>query len=133
MLNNVVLQGRLAADPEIRVTPNGVKTANMRIAVNRNYRTKDGTNTDFFTVVAWRTTAEFVERYVKKGQMIIAEGVLQNREWVSNDGKKRNAVEVLANNIHFCESKQATTEAHSNAKTDYAPKAAPAKEQDLPF
>lgn len=133
MLNKVVLQGRAVADPDIRTIPNGSKVASLRIAVDRNYRTKDSASSDFFNVTVWRTTAEFVERYVKKGQLIIVEGSLQNKEWVGSDGKKRTAVDVVADNIYFCESKKAAAETHDAAKKEYAPKAPATKDQDLPF
>ena len=75
MLNKVILMGRFTADPELRQTPNGVSVTPFRIAVDRNFNSKDGERqVDFINIVAWRQTAEFIARYFVKGQMIALEG-----------------------------------------------------------
>lgn len=102
MLNRVVLQGRLAADPELRQTPNGVSVATFRIGVQRNYNRE---LTDWINVVVWRQTAEFVKRYFTKGNMILVEGSIQSRTYQDRDGNNRNAVEVVADQVYFGESK----------------------------
>lgn len=69
MLNKVILMGRFTADPELRQTPNGVSVTSFRIAVDRNFNSKDGERqADFINIVAWRQTAEFIVRYFVKGQ-----------------------------------------------------------------
>lgn len=108
MLNVVILMGRLVADPELRQTPNGVSVCAFRIAVNRRY-SKDGEQqADFIDIVAWRQSAEFVSRYFSKGRMIIVEGSIQTRNYEDKNGNKRTAVEVVANNVQFGESKSAS-------------------------
>lgn len=102
MLNRVVLMGRLAADPELRQTPNGVSVTSFRIAVNRTYN-RD--LTDWIDIVAWRQQADFVSRYFNKGSMIIVEGSIQSRSYEDRNGNKRTAVEVVADQVHFAESK----------------------------
>lgn len=102
MLNKVMLQGRLVVDPDLRSTPNGVSVTAFRIAVNRNYN-RD--LTDWIDIVAWRQTAEFVTRYFQKGSMIIVEGSIQTRNYEDKNGNKRTAVEVVADQVYFCESK----------------------------
>ena len=104
MLNRAILMGRLVADPELRQTPNGVSVTAFRIAVNRNYN-RD--MTDWIDIVAWRQTAEFVTRYFQKGSMIIVEGSIQTRNYEDKNGNKRTAVEVVADQVYFAESKGA--------------------------
>ena len=108
MLNKIFLQGRLVADPELRQTPSGVSVATFRLAVDRDFKSKETgeKETDFVTVVAWRGTAEFVSRFFGKGRMAIVEGRLQMRNYTDRDGNKRTAAEVVADNIYFGDSRR---------------------------
>lgn len=107
MTNVVVLIGRLAADPEMRYTPAGLAIVNFRFAVDRNKKTEQGEDqTDWFDVVCFQKTAELVQQYLDKGSLISLEGRLQSRTWEDREtGKQRSAVEVVANNVQFLESK----------------------------
>ncbi|WP_077534241.1 single-stranded DNA-binding protein [Massiliimalia massiliensis] len=111
MLNKAILMGRLAADPELRQTPNGVSVTAFRIAVNRTYN-RD--LTDWIDIVAWRQQAEFVCKYFQKGSMIIVEGSIQTRNYEDKNGNKRTAVEVVADQVHFAESKNAQRSSSQN-------------------
>ena len=104
MYNKSILIGRMVADPELRTTPNGVSVCSFRIAVNRPY-SKDGGKADFIDIVAWRERAEFVCRYFSKGKPILVEGSIQTRNYEDKNGSKRTAVEVVADNVRFVESK----------------------------
>ncbi len=107
MLNVAVLTGRLVADPELRHTPNGVAVVSFRIAVDRSYaRAGTERQTDFIDIVAWRSTAEFICKYFRKGQLISVQGSIQTRSYTDKDGNKRTAFEVVADNAHFTESKR---------------------------
>lgn len=107
MLNKVFMQGRLVADPELRHTPNGVAVASFRIAVDRDFKDKSGERqADFVNVIAWRATAEFVSKFFSKGRMAIVEGKLQSRNYEDKDGNKRYALEVIADNVYFGDSKK---------------------------
>jgi len=99
--NRVILGGRLTADPELKTTPSGIPVCTFLIAVNRNYKVADGKTADFFNVTAWRQTAEFVTRYFRKGSGICVEGQLQTRNWVDNQGQKRFATDIMAEEVHF--------------------------------
>ena len=114
MLNVIAVQGRLVADPELRKTPNNISTTTFTIACDRSY-VKAGAErqTDFFDIVAWRGTAEFVCKYFKKGQLIALEGSLQTRTYEDKEGKKRKVYEIVANNVHFAESKKSSAAAES--------------------
>lgn len=102
MLNRIILMGRLAADPELRTTPNGVSVASFRIGVARDY---DREQTDWINIVAWRQTAEFVSNYFSKGSLIALEGSLQSRQYQDRDGNNRTAYEVQADRVWFAQSK----------------------------
>lgn len=108
MLNKAILMGRLVADPELRQTPNGVSVVSFRIAVDRNYSKDRERQADFIDIVAWRTSAEFVSKYFSKGKMIIVEGSIQTRNYEDKNGNKRVAVEVVADNVMFGETKSSS-------------------------
>lgn len=101
MLNRVILIGRLVRDPDCSYTTNGVHVAKMRIAVDRRARNPETNEreTDFIDIVAWRQTADFVRDYVRKGRLIAVEGRLQVRSWTAQDGTRRWASEVVADNL----------------------------------
>lgn len=106
MINNVVLMGRLTADPELKTTPNGTSVTSFSLAVERNYAPKgQERETDFINVVAWRQTADFICRYFSKGSMIAIEGSIQTRKYQDKNGNNRVYVEVVANQVSFCGSK----------------------------
>lgn len=101
-MNKVVLIGRLTRDPELRTTPSGVSAVNFSIAVNRNFKNKDGViETDFFNVTAWRRQAENISKYCMKGTQVCVEGRLQNRTYEAQDGTKRYVTDVIADNVEF--------------------------------
>lgn len=107
MLNNIVLMGRLTADPELRHTSNGVAVTSFTLAVDRSYVKAGGERTtDFIDIVAWRSTAEFVCKYFHKGQLAAVQGSLQTRMYQDKDGNKRKAFEVIADAMHFAEPKR---------------------------
>lgn len=103
MLNVVVLTGRLTADPELKTTGSGISVCSFSIAVDRRYKSGEERQADFINIVTWRSSAEFVSKYFKKGQMIAIEGSIQTRKYVDRDGKNRTAFEVVANNVQFAD------------------------------
>lgn len=107
MLNKVILQGRLGADPELRTTPNGTEVASVNIAVDRDRKDQNGERqSDWVTIVAWKNMAKFLAQYFQKGRAILVEGRLQMRNYTDRDGNKRTAAEVVADNIYFCDKKE---------------------------
>lgn len=100
MVNKVTLIGNLGADPEVRHLENGASVARLRLATNENYRDKAGewqTQTEWHTVIMWRTLAERAEQLLKKGSQIYLEGKLTHRKWQDKDGNDRYNTEVVAN------------------------------------
>ncbi len=121
MLNVAVLMGRLVADPELRHTANDVSVTSFTLAVDRSY-VKSGTDrqVDFVDIVAWRSTADFVCKYFRKGQLVAVQGSIQTRSYTDKDGNKRKAFEIVADNVHFAESKRDSAAAPGNyhSRTD---------------
>ena len=107
MLNHIVIMGRLGKDPELRRTQSGVAVATFNVAVNRDFKDKATGQraTDWITCVAWRSTAEFVEKYFSKGSQVLVAGRLQMRDWTDKDGNKRISAEEQAENVNFAEAK----------------------------
>ena len=108
MLNRIILMGRLTRDPELRHTQQGTPVASFTLAVDRDFKGRDGGEraTDFIDIVAWRNTADFVSKYFTKGRMAVVEGRLQIRDWTDRDGGKRRTAEVIADNVYFGDSKR---------------------------
>ncbi len=102
MLNVVAIMGRLVADPTMRQTTTGKNVASFRVAVDRGRRDPNGqSQADFFDVVAWDRSAEFVCKYFQKGSLIVIDGRLQSRQYQDKNGNNRTAIEIIANNINF--------------------------------
>lgn len=111
--NRVFLMGNLTRDPELRYTPSGTAVTNLRIAVNRRYRTQSGEIKEevaFITVVAWGKQAETCTQFLSKGRPVFVEGRLQMRSWETPDGQKRNVLEVRASRVQFLGKPQVTEE-----------------------
>ncbi len=122
-MNNVAIAGRLVADPELKVTPNGVETTTFRIAVEREYKTGEEKKADFFDIVCWRKTAAFVCKYFKKGKPIGIIGRLQSRTYQVKDGTNRYVVEIVADSVEFVigDKAQITNTSHNQTPTYNTP------------
>jgi single-strand DNA-binding protein len=102
--------GRLTRDPELRRTISGVVVSSFTLACERDFAAQGETReTDFIDIVAWRYTAEFVDKYFSKGQMAIVTGRLQIRNWQDKEGNKRRSAEILADHVYFGEAKRDKT------------------------
>ncbi len=133
--NKVILAGRLTADPELKTTPAGVLVTTFSIAVNRTYKPKDGDpQADFINVTAWRGIAEFITRYFRKGSSICIVGSLQSRSWTDQNGAKRYATEVVADEAHFIDSKSDSAAGQAAAAPPVQPHFEEiAPDEELPF
>ncbi len=100
-MNNVSLVGRLTKDPELKSTAAGVSTCSFSLAVQRDFKNANGEyEADFINCTAWRSTAEFVSKYFKKGQQMGVCGQIRTRKWDDN-GTTRYATDVTAEKITF--------------------------------
>ena len=130
-MNKIILTGNLCRDPEINTTSNGTAVCKLSIAVQRKFKNADGEHeTDFFNITAWRGLAENCSKYLEKGKKILITGEMQSRNYEAQDGTKRTAWEVNAEDIEFLTPK--------NANSDTAPKTdnnelTPIDDDTLPF
>lgn len=107
MINKTLLIGRLTKDPEVKKFQGGTAVASFTLAVDRNYKNKDGEReADFIPVVAWRKTAELLEKYTHRGDMLAVVGRIQTRSYETPDGYKRYVTEVVADEVQFVQTKE---------------------------
>lgn len=145
-LNKSILGGRLTADPELKQTTSGVSVCSFTVAVNRRYAKDGQQEADFINCQAWRQTAEFISKYFKKGSSICIVGAIQTRSWEDQNGQKRYATEVVADEAYFVDGKNDAQGAETTDTGKYMPEAyktqaepkfepipANAGEDDLPF
>ena len=105
-LNKAILIGHLTADPELKQTGSGLPVCSFRIGVSRRFAKEgDAQKSDFIDIVTWRQQAEFVSKYFKKGSAICVCGAIQTRTWTDQQGNKRYATEVVADEVSFVERK----------------------------
>ena len=127
-MNKVILVGNLTRDPEYRTTPSGAAVCNFSIAVQRRFANQQGVReADFINCVAWRQQADFVHRFFTKGRKIGVVGSIQTRTYEAQDGSKRSAFDIVADEVEFLPSANRANGAPSG---DYhqapaAPAAAP--------
>lgn len=130
MYNKVIMMGRICSDVELKSTPNGTNVCSFRIAVDRRFQQSgEERKTDFFNVVAWRTTGEFVNRYFSKGRMILVEGEMQTRQYTDKSGNQSTWYEINAERVSFTGEKSnasAAENAPAAPTAPSAPQAAPA-------
>ena len=129
-MNKVILIGNLSRDPETRTTSGGLTVCSFTLAVNRRFKTQDGKQeADFINIVAWRQLGELCSKYLAKGKKAAVTGSIQTRTYEAQDGSKRYATEVLADEVEFL------TAASSQAAAAPAPAAGTEAmdTEDMPF
>ena len=129
MLNKVILQGRLAEAPILKKTNSGKSVVSFSLAVERSEKDESGKRkTDFFNIVAWNGVAEMITKYFEKGEQIIIDGTLRQRNWKDQNGNSRYTTEVIASGVNFCgnKGKSAGGFAEDAGLTDM-------NDEDLPF
>jgi len=118
-LNQVNLIGRLGKDPIIRTLPDGGAVANMSLAINKSFKTSDGTTVEkveWVNIVTFGKLAEICGDYLKKGRLVFGSGELRTRDWTDKDGIKRYSTEVVCKTLQFLDSKK--PESAPEAMTD---------------
>lgn len=101
-MNQCQLMGRLVRDPELKYTPQGTAVTSFTLAVDRRFQ-RD--TVDFVDCVAWRGTAELVNKYFRKGKRVALTGSIQVRKWKDKEGNDRKTVEVVADSVEFADGK----------------------------
>lgn len=112
-LNSVNLIGAVGNDPEVRTVQGGAKVATLRLATTERYKDRDGNKkeeTEWHTIVVWNKTADFVEKYIRKGANLFVSGKLRTRQWTDQSGVKHYATEVVADNIQTLDRKPQTAQ-----------------------
>lgn len=128
-MNKVTLTGNLATEPEYAQTQNGISRTTFRLAVRRRYVNADGTHdADFISVVCWRGAADVVHKFVHKGDKLGVIGVIQTRSYQAQDGTKRYATEIVADEIEML-GRKAEAAADQQPPEDFAP----AEDDEIPF
>ena len=140
-INRVVLVGNLTRDPELRQTPSGTSVCKLRVAVNTRRKDESGQWTDkpnYFDVTVWGGQAESCSQFLSKGRPVGIDGRLEWREWEAQDGSKRQAVEVIAENVQFLGSRDsgesgANQFVPAGARADADFPSSAAADDDIPF
>lgn len=139
-LNKVLIMGNLTRDPELRYIPSGTAVAELGIAVNENFRNREGQeveNTVFVDVVVWARQAETCGEYLSKGSPVFVEGRLQLDQWENKDGEKRSKLRVRADRVQFIGSPKRTAEYQDGAAPEQSsappqPSPEPNRQADVP-
>lgn len=103
-LNKIMLMGNLTRDIELKHIPSGMAVANIGLAVNRKYKSKEGEakeETTFVDCEAWGRTAEVMQQYLAKGQPVFVEGRLKLDTWQDKDGGNRSKLKVVVESFEF--------------------------------
>ena len=131
-MNKVYLIGNLTRDPEMRSTSAGIPVCNFSIAVNRRFKNVQTgqQETDFFNIVAWRQLAELCGRYLAKGRKVAVFGSIQTRSYEAQDGSKRTAFDIVADEVEFLSSANAGSAPSSDYHAAVSP--APVQRQQAP-
>lgn len=106
-MNKAILKGNVCKDIELKTTTSGVEIVSFTIAVNRNFKNKEGNyDSDFINIIAYKQTATFISKYFHKGSKILLEGRIQTRNYDDKDGKKIYVTEVIAENVELIDKKE---------------------------
>ena len=119
MLNKVCLTGRLTKDPELKYLQNGTAVTTFTLAVDRTFKNKNGKReADFINIVVWRKQAENVANYTHKGSLVAVAGRIQTRSYEGKDGQRRYITEVVAEEVHFLDSKKQSNNSNYSSSSD---------------
>jgi single-strand DNA-binding protein len=137
-MNRVFLAGNLTRDPELKQTGTGTAVADLGVAINDNYKNRNGEQVErvcFADVVVWGRQAETCSQYLAKGAAVLVEGSLQLDRWENAEGESRSKMKIRANRVQFIGRGHAESEAPATATADAVPVTAGADvpEADMPF
>lgn len=141
-MNKVILIGNLTRDPEVGTSQNGVSYCRFSIAVNRRF-SRENEITDFFNVVCWRGVAESCGKILQKGRKVCVVGSIQTRQYDAQDGSKRTAFDIVADEVEFLPSGGGRTDGdntqnsesngYGSQNTGKSSGLTPVNDDDLPF
>ena len=120
MLNRIILIGRLTADPQLRYTTNSNAVTNFTLAVDKSFVGQDGEQgVDFINIVVWRKLAETCANHLHKGRLVAVEGRLEIRSYDDQQGIRRKAAEVVADNVRFLDRGKEQTSSSDTDEPDF--------------
>ena len=135
-MNKVILTGRLTRDPESRMTQSNMEISRFSLACQSDFVSRDGErDTEFINCVAFNRSAQTINRYCRKGQMILVQGRIRNSSYDAQDGTKRYTTDVLVNTFDFVDNKtnrakpDENFEDNNNLNDDITP----VEDEDMPF
>lgn len=138
-MNKVFLIGNLTRDPESNTTASGVSFCRFSIAVNRRFARDNAENVDYFNVVTWRGVADACAKVLTKGRKVAVTGSIQMRNYEGNDGVRRQAVDIVADDVEFLSSpmgqggSDTVREAPSQREQPAVKELTPIDDDELPF
>lgn len=140
-LNKVMLIGNVGQEPVVRYLDSGVCVATFSLATTeRGYALQNGTQvperTEWHNIVVWRKQAEFVEKYVHKGDKLYVEGKIQSRSYDDKQGVRRYVVEIMTETVDLLTSRQTSAQQQPTAATSEPANtsvATPGADNDYPF
>ncbi len=149
-VNKVIIVGRLGTDPEIKTIGSGQQVARLSVATSENWVDREGKKqerTEWHRIVVWGKLAEICGKHLAKGRQVYLEGRLQTRSWEDQQGQKKYATEIIANNIQFlgAPGEQGQTRDNSNSQAtntkggddfgfqDFAPEPSFDSSEEIPF
>lgn len=117
-MNSVNLTGRFTRDPDVRYTDGGSTIARFALAVDRRFKTENGPQADFVNCVAFGKTAEFIEKWFRKGMKMELSGRIQTGSYTNQEGQKIYTTDVVAEQVGFAESRSSSQGSESNGPSD---------------
>lgn len=134
-MNTIIIMGRLTRDPEIRYSKDSKAIARVSIAVDRRFKQEGQPETDFFNLVGFGKTAEFIEKYFRKGMKALVSGELRNNNYTGKDGTKYYTDDIIISSIEFAESKRADnlTPVDDNSDNPFTVNVPEGIDEELPF
>ena len=139
-MNRIIITGNLAAKPEAYTTQSGITRSQFKVAVKRRVKNDQGNyDADFLTVIAWRQTAEYCNKYLDKGSKVAVEGAIQTRSYQAQDGSTRWVTEIIADHVEAMGSREdrpqdaPKPQRNEQQKMDYSGQFAEVDDPDLPF
>lgn len=138
-MNKVFLIGNLTRDPESNTTATGVSFCRFSIAVNRRFAKEGADNVDYFNIVTWRGIADACAKVLTKGRKVAVTGTIQMRSYEGNDGVRRQAVDIVAEDVEFLSSpngqggQDAPRETPARREQSAVKELTPIDDDELPF
>ncbi len=120
-INRVIVTGNLTRDPELRSTAGGTSVCSLRVAVNSRRKDESGQWVDkpnYFDVTVWGAQGENCAQYLSKGRPVAIDGRLNWREWESQEGGKRQSVDIIADSVQFLGSREGGGQTNGAPESD---------------